>query len=235
MRVSRLRALGLVAPLGLVALTVAVPAAAQDEPPAVTEMVRSQNNLKQIALAAHNFESANGKLPGDIVDKDGKPLLSWRVAILPYIEEEEVYKKFKLDEPWDSDTNKKLIEKLPKVYAPIRVKAKPGETFYQTFTGKGALLGDKGGLKILDITDGTSQTVMLVEAGDPVVWSKPADVPFDPEKPLPKLGGMFDGAFHVALCDGSVRRIRRNFDANEFKKAITVAGGERIDDKKLWK
>ncbi|MDY3554142.1 DUF1559 domain-containing protein [Gemmata sp. JC717] len=235
MRVSWLRALLLTAPIGLVALAVVVPAAAQDEPPAVTEMVRSQNNLKQIALAAHNFESANGKLPSNVADKDGKPLLSWRVAILPYIEEEELYKQFKLDEPWDSDTNKKLIEKLPKVYAPIRVKAKAGETFYQGFAGSGALFGGKAQVAITEITDGTSQTVMVVEAGEPVVWTKPTDLPFDAQKPLPKLGGMFDGAFHVALCDGSVRRVRRNFDPDEFKKTVTIAGGEIADSKKLWK
>lgn len=226
--------LALAVPAALGAL-VALPAGAQDEPPSVKELVTSTNNLKQIGLAVHNYESANGKFPANVVDKDGKPLLSWRVLLLPYIEEEQLYQAFKLDEPWDSDNNKKLIEKLPKVYAPIRVKAKAGETFYQGFSGKDALFGDKVGLKITDITDGTSNTVMVVEAGEPVIWTKPADLPFDPKKPLPKLGGMFDGVFNVAWCDGSVSRVRRKFDEDEFKKAITPAGGEVFDPKKLSK
>ncbi|MDY3563187.1 DUF1559 domain-containing protein [Gemmata sp. JC673] len=224
----------LLVPTALVSALV-VPAGAQDEPPSLKELTLSSNNLKQIALAFHNLHDTNGKITGNVVDKDGKPLLSWRVTLLPYLEEGELYKQFKLDEPWDSDANKKLIEKMPKVYAPVRVKAKAGETFYQTFTGKGALFGDKADIKLTEITDGTSNTVLAVEAGDPVIWTKPADLPFDEQKPLPKLGGLFDGVFNVALCDGSVRRVRRKLDQNEFKKAITVAGGEIIDEKKLWK
>lgn len=224
--------LALAVPVALVA----VPAGAQDEPPTFKEIANSQNNLKQIGLAFHNAHDVNQKMPGNIVDKDGKPLLSWRVAILPYIEEGKLYESFKLDEPWDSDNNKKLIEKMPKLYAPIRVKAKAGETFYQTFTGAGALFGEKApGFSITAITDGTSYTVLAVEAGEPVIWSKPADLPFDPKKPLPKLGGLFDGVFNVVWCDGSVSRVRRDFNGDELKKAITPAGGEEFDPKKLSK
>src|SRR5262249_54155708 len=76
---------------------------------------QGQNNLKQIALAMHNYNDAyNGKLPAHaIYSKDGKkPLLSWRVAILPFIEQDNLYQQFHLDEPWDSEHNKKLIPML---------------------------------------------------------------------------------------------------------------------------
>ncbi|HEY1188451.1 MAG TPA: DUF1559 domain-containing protein [Gemmata sp.] len=233
MRASWLR---WVVPAILLGALVAVPAGAQDEPPSFKEMAASQNNLKQIVLAVHNFHDANDKFIDDIRDKDGKPLLSWRVALLPYIEENPLYESFKLDEPWDSDTNKKLIAKMPKIYAPIRVKAKPGETFYQTFTGKGTLFGEKGPLyKLTNIPDGSSSTALVVEAGAPVIWSKPADIAFDEKKPLPKLGGMFDGLLHTALCDGSVRRVRADFDADEMKKFIMPADGAKVDFKKLSK
>src|SRR5947207_1926384 len=113
---------------GLAATAAPVP---KDTPvPAVTEahLAASKKNLEQIVLAVHNHASANvDRLPGDIRSKDGKPLLSWRVAILPFIDEDDLYKQFKLDEPWDSENNKKLIEKLPKTYAPIRVRARAGE------------------------------------------------------------------------------------------------------------
>jgi hypothetical protein len=216
----------------------ALPSTRADDAPAITkkDLRTSDNNLKQIALAFHNYFSANNKLPGDILDKDGKPLLSWRVEILPYLEEQQLYMQFKMDEPWDSATNKKLIEKMPKLYAPVRVKAKAGETFYQTFTGKGTLFVDhKPAYTIGNIPDGTSNTGLVFEAGEPVTWSKPADMPFDENKPLPKLGGLFDGECHVAMCDGSVRILKKNPDEKELKHLIMPADGNVIDFKKLEK
>lgn len=218
--------------LAATAALLAVPVGAADEPPSNKEIVTSQNNLKQIGLAHHSYHDVNGFMAQDIVDKDGKPLLSWRVHLLPYIEQDNLYKQFKLDEAWDSDTNKKLIAQMPKVYAPIRVKAKEGETFYQAFTGKDALFGT-GKKTLVGITDGTSNTIMTVEAGDPVIWTKPADVAYDAKKPLPNLGGMFDGNFNVGLVDGSVMWVRKGFDEKTMRGAITPNGGEVIDLKKL--
>src|ERR1700721_4145755 len=107
-----------------------LPAMSADDPPAITkkDLMTSSNNLKQIVLAFHNYYSTYNILPSDVLDTDGKPLLSWRVAILPFVEEQALWMQFKMDEPWDSPNNKKLIEKMPKLYAPIRVKARAGET-----------------------------------------------------------------------------------------------------------
>ena len=216
----------------------AVPAAADDkklEPPTRREIYASQNNLKQIALAFHNHHDAIGYMPNNTYTKDGKGLLSWRVLILPYIEQDQLYRQFKLDEAWDSENNKPLIAKMPKLYAPIRVKAKEGETFYRGFAGKGALFGpDSGkGLKLSAIVDGTSNTAMVFEAGEATVWTKPDDLPFDVKKPLPKLGGLFDGMCNVALCDGSVRRIKKDADEKELKKLIGYNDGELNDFTKI--
>jgi len=235
MRATLLRAVPAVLAV-LVAVNLAVPAAGGDDPPTRKELLTSVNNLKQIGLAFHNFHDAIGGFPGDITDKNGKAILSWRVAILPYIEEDKLYKQFKLDEPWDSEHNKALIEKMPKVYAPVRGKAKAGETYYQVFTGEKALFGGKvKNPKLLSITDGTSNTGMVFEAGEPVVWTKPADLPFDEKKALPKLGGLFDGDFHVCMCDGSVRRLRKDADEKELKKLIMPNDGQVIDFSKLEK
>jgi hypothetical protein len=196
----------------------------------------SVNNLKQIVLACHSYHDAFGAFPTNSADKDGKPLLSWRVLILPFLEEEELFKQFKLGEPWDSAANKKLIEKTPKLYAPIRVRGKPGETFYQVFYGEGALFGPK--MKppaIVGITDGTSNTALVVEAGESVIWTKPADLPFDENKVLPKLGGLFGGDLHVGMCDGSVMAVKKDFDAKEMKNLIMPADGNVIDLDKLKK
>jgi hypothetical protein len=190
------------------------------------QLKQSQNNLKQIMLAMHNYHDAMGHFPNN-TQVDGKPGLSWRVHLLPYLEEDKLYKQFNLGEAWDSDTNKKLIAKLPKVYAPVRVKTKDeGMTFYRGFAGEGAVFDSGIKLKLFGITDGTSNTVAVVEAGEPCVWTKPDDLSFDAAKELPKLGGLFDGDFHVGMCDGSVRKVKAKFDAATMKAMITRAGGE---------
>lgn len=229
----------LVLPTVVLSGVVVVSASGQD-PPAITKdhLTNSVNNLKQIGIAMHNYHDAIGHLPTNITDKDGKPLLSWRVAILPYIEEPDLFKSFKLDEPWDSDNNKKLIAKMPKTYAPIRVKAKEGETFYQVFSGEDAIFGGKNKkatLITIVSADGASNTGMVFEAGESVIWTKPADLPFDEKKALPKLGGLFDGAFHVCMADGSVKRIKKGADEKELKKLIMPADGQVIDFDKLEK
>ena len=213
-----------------------VPPVAPLPPPTPAQLERSKNNLKHIVLAMHNYaDTYGGPLPIDSRSKDGKSLLSWRVAILPFIEEGALYNQFKRAEPWDSDHNKKLIEKMPKVFAPIRVAAKPGETFYQVFSGENALFGPKAKPQIpVSIPDGTSNTGMVFEAGEPVVWTKPADLPFDEKKPLPKLGGLFDGVFHVGLCDGSVQRCRKDANVDELRKLIMPADGNVINGNLLF-
>src|SRR5205085_6442284 len=121
--------------------------------------MRGQNNLKQLAIAFHNYNSAYDTFPQAIYSKDKKKaLLSWRVALLPYVEQNELYKQFKLDEPWDSETNKKLAEKMPKVYAPVRGKAEKNTTFYTMFAGEGAALNPKKKRRITNFTDGTCNT-----------------------------------------------------------------------------
>ncbi len=101
--------------------------------------MQSSNNLKQISLAIDNYEAANGNMPAAaICDPAGKPLLSWRVAILPYIEQANLYSQFKLDEPWDGPNNSKLIAAMPKTYALPGDPPADGQTHYRVFVGNGA-------------------------------------------------------------------------------------------------
>ncbi len=195
----------------------------------------SANSLKIIGLAMHNYHDANRSFPAAAIHgKDGKPLLSWRVALLPYLEQNNLYRQFKLDEPWDSEHNKKLLAKIPQVYAPIAGNAKePHSTYFRVFTGPGTLFeGDKG-QRIAAVTDGTSNTILAVEAGAAVPWTKPDELPFTPAGKLPKLGGLSQGGFNILMADGSVRFIRRDFDAQTLRGAITRNGGEVVDLDKL--
>jgi len=197
-------------------------------PPTAEQFKTAAENLKQIALAFHHYASnTNDALPTNVQSKDKKPLLSWRVQILPYIEQEELYKQFKLDEPWDSVHNKKLIDKMPKIYAPIRAKADKGLTFYQGFTGSNGVLSGK--YDITNIPDGSSNTFMVAEAAKPVVWTQPSDLEFN-GKDLPALGGMFDGRFHAAMGDGVVSRFRKRINANTLKLLIDPADGNVLPD-----
>jgi RNA polymerase sigma factor (sigma-70 family) len=194
--------------------------------------MRNSNNLKQIALAFMNYSSTyNGTLPAAaICDEDGKPLLSWRVAILPYLGEEALYREFKLNEPWDSEHNKQLLaRRMPVPYRPQRRDVAANSTFYQVFVGEQAAFSlHKGHSFPKDFPDGVSNTVFVVEAGEAVPWTKPVDLKYDAGKPLPRLGGEGQETFGVAFCDGSVRLWPRNTDERQFRALITRNGGEAV-------
>lgn len=196
--------------------------------------MQSMNNLKQIALAIHNYEATYGHLPRDITDKDGRPILSWRVAILPYVEQNALYQKFKLDEPWDSKHNKPYSDVAIKLFMSPQADppTPPGMTQYKVFSGPGTIFEPGKKITFTDITDGTSNTILVVEAGDSVPWAKPADIPFDPKKAPPKLAlpGVADFV-NVAMGDGSVRVMKMTgIPEKTLKALITRDGGEVIED-----
>jgi hypothetical protein len=195
---------------------------------------QSANNLKQIGIAMHNYADTTGSMPpAAACDKTGKPLLSWRVLILPYVEEGELFKEFKLDEPWDSDHNKKLLARMPKVYA-IPGVTKPGETntHYRVFVGNGAGFDwIRGGRFPNDYSDGTSNTLLCVTAATAVPWTKPDELEFDPQKDMTKLvGNVVNGRMQFLLFDGSVRVAPKTPSKQTFHALITRAGGEVIGD-----
>src|SRR5262249_50301364 len=198
------------------------------------ERATTQNNLHQIAIAMFNYESAMRCFPPPAISsKDGKPLLSWRVALLPYLDQLDLYNQFKLDEPWDSPNNKKLLEKMPKVYAPVRGQTKvPYSTYYQVFTGQEApfrLDGKAEGPRIANFTDGTSNTFLVVEAGEAVPWTRPDDLPYDAKKPVPRLGGQFQQGFHAAMADGSILFIKKEIDEAILRALINPADAIEIN------
>ena len=196
----------------------------------------SMNNLKQIGLAIHNYNDVYGHLPKDITDKNGKPLLSWRVAILPFLEQAPLYNKFKLDEPWDSENNKQWSKAVIKTFvAPSDPNAPFGmdkdgfaTTNYLGIKGPGAMFDDDKKLTLANVTDGTSFTVMVLESADAVAWAKPGDYPFDPKKPLPKIKAL--NANDIALMlmgDGSVRSVNlKSVTEKTLKAVFTRAAGD---------
>src|SRR5262245_387535 len=165
-----------------------------------------------------------------LADKKGQPLLSWRVLLLPYIGEEKLFREFRLEEPWDSEHNKTLLPKMPRVYAPVRGEAKPGLTPFQVFTGPGTIFeGIKACRPIADISDGTANTILFVEAADLVPWTKPADLAYDAKKPLPKLGFAFPKVFLFATADAAQYVGKRDCDEKALRLAITHSDGMPLD------
>ena len=201
-----------------------------EQVPILTE----ENNLKQIGVAIHSFLSGYNYLPGDITDKAGKPLLSWRVALLPYIDKEAMYNSVKLDEPWNSKHNKMALAKMPAIFAPVKGEnLEPGTTRLQMFTGPGTLRNGKNPQpSIVHISDGASNTIAVAEASKAVHWAKPTDMAVS-AKALPKLGGQFPKFFHALMFDGTVRKIRRDFDEKTMRLAIDPNDGKPVDLDKL--
>jgi hypothetical protein len=165
----------------------------------------------------------------------GKALLSWRVTLLPYLGEDNLYRQFKLDEPWDGPTNKKLLEKMPKVYAPPGVKTRePYTTFYQIFVGTGAPFQKHQLARIpASFPDGTSNTILIAEAGNAVPWTKPEDLHYAPDEPLPELGGSYPGIINVGFADGSAVALSAKADPDLLRGLITPDGGEVVDIDRL--
>ena len=189
------------------------------------------NHLKQIGLAFHNYHDVNNHLPpAAIRDKAGKPLLSWRVAILPYLEQGALYDRFHLDEPWDSPHNKTLLGSMPPMFAcPSAPRPDPATTNYRAIVGPGAAFEGAEGRSFRDVTDGTSMTLAVVEAKDAIPWTKPEDLPFDPDVKAPALPSSFhSGGANVLFLDGSVRFLKNSVAPAVLRALETRAGGEVI-------
>jgi RNA polymerase sigma factor (sigma-70 family) len=201
----------------------------EDQILAAQRRLESMNNLKQIDLAQHNYHDVNGHFANNLTDNQGTKLLSWRVAILPYLNEAALFNQFKLNEPWDSPHNKKLLGRMPKVFRlPTQAENATG-TFYQGFAGPGTMFDPAGPVRISDVVDGTSNTIFIVEAGSAVPWTKPEDLPYDPAKPLPKLGDASSPVFRAALVDGSVHTLQRDFKESAMRVAIVRNDGIPLD------
>jgi hypothetical protein len=189
-----------------------------------------------MGMAMHNYyDKYHHFPPAAVCSPDGKPLLSWRVLLLPFIEEDGLYKQFKLDEPWDSPHNIQLVPRMPVIYGPYRnTPTSDGMTYFRVFVGPGAAFEGTTGLTPADFKDGTSNTFLIVEAWEPVPWTKPDELTYDPNGPLPRLGGIIkDGSFRALFAAGFVRQIPEGVREDTLRAFITRNGNDRIDDDAL--
>lgn len=192
---------------------------------------QSTNNMKQIMIALYNYHDVNGHFPPPVViGPDGKTPHSWRVEILPFLSQEPLYRQYRMDEPWDSENNKKVLAQAPVQLRDANAGPKSTDTCYFALVGPDTMLGQRGdqGMKLQDILDGTSNTIAIVEAKRAVPWTKPEDIEVDAAKPLPKVGGLHPGGFLAGFGDGSVRFLGDNLNQQTLRALISRAGGEQI-------
>lgn len=174
------------------------------------------------------YHDQHGRLPPAVVyGENGKPLLSWRVLLLPFLEQKDLYGRFKLDEPWNGPHNRELLAEMPHVYRPYDGSAppEPNTTFYQVFVGKGTAFEERPVMRLIDLPGGTSNTFLIVEAGRAVPWTKPEDISYAEDQPVPKLGGMFKDSFRVGFADGHVESFPH--DISEASLRAGIAGNKR--------
>jgi hypothetical protein len=195
------------------------------------ERIASINNLKMIGLSMHNYHDANKHFPAAAsYSPDGKPLLSWRVMILPMLEQRKLYDQFHLDEPWDSPNNRTLIDKMPQVFKSPKSKLKePGKTNYLVPVGQGTVFEGREGMQMKDIQDGTAHTILAVEVDDDyaVTWTKPDYLHYDPKEPAKGLGGLHKNVFLILFCSGSPHQLPFPFPDEDVLRALfTAASGD---------
>ncbi len=188
-----------------------------------------RENLRTMAMALHNFHDVYGRFPKSASrNESGDTLLSWRVHLLPFLGHEDLYNQFVLEEPWDSTTNRPLVEKMPDVFRTKTADLQPGHTVYQVPVGAGAAFEDGEGIRIRDFTDGTVNTILIVEVApdQSVFWTQPDDFAFDPDNPQEGLGEVGPEGFRAAFVDGTVGTVTHT--AASLKALFTRNGGEEV-------
>lgn len=198
---------------------------------AASRMPQPVNNMKEIALAMHNFHDVYQRFPNAAsVDPTGKKLLSWRVHLLPFLNHEDLYNQFKLDEPWDSPANRPLADQMPDVYRPMNKNVPSGRTLLQVPVGPGTLFEGGTGRSIRECTDGTSNTILFVETAPDraVYWTQADDLALDAANPLAGLVDPSGKNFEAVLADGSLRSIEATTPPDVIKALMTRNGGEAV-------
>jgi hypothetical protein len=207
-----------------------------------SKRARCGNNIRQLTLALHNYHDVHGSFPpAYVVDDDGKPLYSWRVLVLPYLEQKQLYDQFRLDEPWDSPHNLPLAQQMPRCFAcpTCNPGAKRPVTSYVAITGEETAWPGGAARTLDDFTDGSSRTILLVEWPESdIVWTEPRDLPLadvgskwrHPDPALVAGKHRHRGGVFVGMADGRVQFITPwDIGVYHLRALLTPCGGEQVE------
>jgi len=209
----------------------------QRSPPQAVASSQCSNNLKQIALALHNYHDVYGRFPPAVVtDKSGKPMHSWRVLILPFMDQQPLYKQYNLNEPWDSPNNRRVAQSIVSAYRCPDDDGPPINTSYAMITGPNTLGGKPNeGVTMAEIRDGTSNTIAVVEvAGSGIGWTEPRDLPIEglpmeiDGPPGKSISSNHPGGANAAMADGAVRMLPNGMDAETLRRLLIRNDGKPI-------
>jgi beta-lactamase regulating signal transducer with metallopeptidase domain len=195
---------------------------------AAARRTQSVNNMKQLGLAMHNYHDTYKKLPALVMTaEDGKTKYSWRVALLPFLGEKELFDAYDMRKPWDSEHNLKVLKRMPNVYRHPSENAGVTTSSYYALTGEDTGLGDgEQAVRFRDVVDGLSNTVFVFDAKRAIPWTKPEDIKYSADEDVPALGGYEPGGFNILLGDGSVRFVAKSVDEKTLRAIITRNGRE---------
>jgi hypothetical protein len=195
------------------------------------------NNLKQIAIGLQNYHDLYGAFPpAYLADANGKPMHSWRVLILPFIEQQALYDRYNFDEPWDGPNNHQLVSLIPPPYrCPSDPAGGPGlaTTNYAAITGPGTMFDGETSSTMASITDGTANTLMIAETTAGINWMEPRDLDvnqmsFAINGSLTEVSSHHPGGAGAATADGSVHFLAQSIGAQELRALMSRAGDETI-------
>ena len=190
--------------------------------------------LGMIALAMHNYHELHQQSPPAVlVGPDGKTTHSWRVALLPFMGSgsASLYQNYRFDEPWNSEHNSELAKNMPSLFRRPQDKATSIHTGYYVLVGEGGLFSAQPaqrGKHLRDITDGISHTILVIQAKQKTIWTKPEDITFDPTKGISQFGGLQKDGLNVVFADGAPRLLPANLDKEKLNAVYTARGGEEV-------
>lgn len=197
---------------------------------------QSRNNMKQIGVAMHNYHSVYGCFPPAVVyDEQGLPMHSWRVLLLPYLDgREALYDQYDFDQPWDSAGNLELLEQMPSVYFAMPSNDRT-TTSYVVIVGRETMFPPDDVMSIRDVTDGTSNTILVVEQNESgIPWTEPRDLDFEAMSTTigdPQGDGIWSGiqgGTNVGMVDGSARWLREETPPEMVRAMLTRDGREIV-------
>ncbi|HEV8066568.1 MAG TPA: M56 family metallopeptidase [Planctomycetaceae bacterium] len=196
-----------------------------------TKNFKNLNNLRNLALAIINdYEPKHGHVPPAVIQGPGGVPHSWRVELLPFLGQKALYDQYRMDEPWDSPANQKVLERMPEIFHSPYDDPKSTNSAYFALVGPGTVFEGADGItwKQLYDADGTTETILFIEAKRNIPWTKPEDIPFDPQKPLPAVGGFEEGRLSAAFADGHAARMKTEKIKDQLKWLIMRNDGHAI-------